>query len=252
MSLTAALRASNLSQPNPVTEIKYNSLNSTARDHGPITGTKETSGHRLCDAFWHGTGAIPASRPTSRPARWVDIRIHPGRMTWITSSAPTRRLPPALGATDRQRSAQNPPARSRAGAALATARPGVPGELGLGHHAISALTARASAADLDPDSISFAKALRLIRRTATATADIPPQDWADRLPTTWPRSPRCSCPRGASGPVPARSNAPGTTATGSKSPASRPALATEHRPKSTSTDLHHEHHDQLKLRGIAG
>ncbi|MBV9160698.1 MAG: IS4 family transposase [Pseudonocardiales bacterium] len=43
------------------------------------------------------------------------------------------------------------------------------------HHAISALTARASAAaDLDPDSISFAKALRLIRRTATGTADIPP------------------------------------------------------------------------------
>jgi hypothetical protein len=33
------------------------------------------------------------------------------------------------------------------------------------HHAISALTARASAAaDLDPDRLSFAKALRLIRR----------------------------------------------------------------------------------------
>jgi hypothetical protein len=43
------------------------------------------------------------------------------------------------------------------------------------HHAISALTARASAAaDLDPDRISFAKALRMIRRTATGTADIPP------------------------------------------------------------------------------
>jgi hypothetical protein len=43
------------------------------------------------------------------------------------------------------------------------------------HHAISALTATASAAaDLDPDRISFAKALRLIRRTATGTADIPP------------------------------------------------------------------------------
>jgi len=43
------------------------------------------------------------------------------------------------------------------------------------HHAISALVAKASAAaDLDPDSISFAKALRLIRRTATGTADIPP------------------------------------------------------------------------------
>jgi len=43
------------------------------------------------------------------------------------------------------------------------------------HHAISALTAQASAAaDLDPDNISFAKALRLIRRTAIGTADIPP------------------------------------------------------------------------------
>ena len=43
------------------------------------------------------------------------------------------------------------------------------------HHAISELTARASAAaDLDPDRVSFTKALRLIRRTATGTADIPP------------------------------------------------------------------------------
>lgn len=43
------------------------------------------------------------------------------------------------------------------------------------HHAISALIAQASAAaDLDPDRISFAKALRLIRRSATGTADIPP------------------------------------------------------------------------------
>ena len=43
------------------------------------------------------------------------------------------------------------------------------------HHAISDLTAKASAAaDLDPDRISFTKALRLIRRTATGTADIPP------------------------------------------------------------------------------
>ena len=43
------------------------------------------------------------------------------------------------------------------------------------HHAITALITKASAAaDLDPDRISFAKALRLIRRTATGTADIPP------------------------------------------------------------------------------
>jgi hypothetical protein len=43
------------------------------------------------------------------------------------------------------------------------------------HHAISALITKASAAaDLDPDRISFSKVLRLIRRTATGTADIPP------------------------------------------------------------------------------
>ncbi|MGH2854800.1 MAG: hypothetical protein ACRDLF_11500 [Solirubrobacteraceae bacterium] len=51
------------------------------------------------------------------------------------------------------------------------------------HHAISELTAKASAAaDLDPDQISFTKVLRLIRRTATGTAGIPPTDWAERLP----------------------------------------------------------------------
>ena len=51
------------------------------------------------------------------------------------------------------------------------------------HHAICALIAKASAAaDLDPDRISFAKTLRLIRRSATGTADIPPADWADALP----------------------------------------------------------------------
>jgi len=43
------------------------------------------------------------------------------------------------------------------------------------HHAICALIAKASAAaDLDPDRLSFTQALRLIRRTATGTADIPP------------------------------------------------------------------------------
>ena len=45
----------------------------------------------------------------------------------------------------------------------------------IAHHAICALIAKASAAaDLDPDRLSFAKALRLIRRTATGTADISP------------------------------------------------------------------------------
>jgi hypothetical protein len=53
------------------------------------------------------------------------------------------------------------------------------------HHAISALSAKASAAaDLDPDRISFTKALRLIRRTATGTADIPPSGLDGRTPQT--------------------------------------------------------------------
>jgi hypothetical protein len=43
------------------------------------------------------------------------------------------------------------------------------------HHAITALiTTAAEAADLDPDRISFTRVLRLVRRTATGTADIPP------------------------------------------------------------------------------
>jgi hypothetical protein len=58
------------------------------------------------------------------------------------------------------------------------------------HHAITALIARASAAaDLDPDRISFAKALRLIRRTATGTADIPPSG-LENSPTRAPHPAR--------------------------------------------------------------
>lgn len=51
------------------------------------------------------------------------------------------------------------------------------------HHAIAALIAQASAAaDLDPDRISFTKALRLIRRTATGTAAIPPSGLEPQAP----------------------------------------------------------------------
>lgn len=43
------------------------------------------------------------------------------------------------------------------------------------HYAMAALIARAAeAADLDPDRISFSRALRIVRRTATGTAPIPP------------------------------------------------------------------------------
>ena len=105
------------------------------------------------------------------------------------------------------------------------------------HHAISALTARASAAaDLDPDRISFAQALRLIRRTATGTADIPPRTGLTGSRPTWPRSPPLLIPTGGNAPAPARSNAPDTTATGSRSPASPPAPATPPGHDQTSAD----------------
>jgi len=43
------------------------------------------------------------------------------------------------------------------------------------HHAISVLISRAAeAADLDPDRVSFTRVLRIVRRTATGTAAIPP------------------------------------------------------------------------------
>jgi hypothetical protein len=43
------------------------------------------------------------------------------------------------------------------------------------HYAIATLIARAAeAADIDPDRVSFTRVLRLVRRSATGTADIPP------------------------------------------------------------------------------
>ncbi|MCU1679708.1 MAG: hypothetical protein JWQ81_447, partial [Amycolatopsis sp.] len=45
------------------------------------------------------------------------------------------------------------------------------------HYALSVLIARAAeAADLDPDRISYTRALRIARRTATGTAGFPPSD----------------------------------------------------------------------------
>ena len=68
--------------------------------------------------------------------------------------------------------------------------------------------------------------------------------------STWPCSPRCSSPNGASAPAPARSNGPDTTATGSRSQTSPPAPAIPARPQSRSADSHPEQLDQLRLRGI--
>ena len=45
------------------------------------------------------------------------------------------------------------------------------------HYAIAVLIARAAeAADIDPDRLSFTRVLRLVRRSATGTADFPPSE----------------------------------------------------------------------------
>lgn len=50
-------------------------------------------------------------------------------------------------------------------------------------YALTALIAHAAeAADIDPDRVGFARTLRLVRRSATGTADIPPEDWHAHLP----------------------------------------------------------------------
>ena len=71
-----------------------------------------------------------------------------------------RHLPPALGARNRQRPAQDPPTRPRQGAALPPARPGPPGDMGLAHRPLRhrvLIAHAAEAADIDPDRISFTR-----------------------------------------------------------------------------------------------
>jgi hypothetical protein len=51
------------------------------------------------------------------------------------------------------------------------------------HYAVAVLISRAAeAADPDPDRVSFTRALRIVRRTATGTAAFPPRRWAEVLP----------------------------------------------------------------------
>jgi hypothetical protein len=69
--LKAALRASNLSQPNTAHESRYSSRNSTASDHFMIAWVEETPGHHACDEFWHPTGLDRhrRTRPTLHAGR---------------------------------------------------------------------------------------------------------------------------------------------------------------------------------------
>jgi hypothetical protein len=55
------LRVSNPSQPNTVTQIRYSSRNSTARDPAMITERHETPGHLTCDEFGTRTGCFGRS-----------------------------------------------------------------------------------------------------------------------------------------------------------------------------------------------
>ncbi len=51
------------------------------------------------------------------------------------------------------------------------------------HHALSVLiTQAAQTADIDPDQVSFTRVLRIVRRTATGTAALPPDGWDHVLP----------------------------------------------------------------------
>ena len=56
MSLAAVLRASNLSQPKTVPEIKYSRRNDTVCDHLMIARAVETRGQLASGDFWHRTG----------------------------------------------------------------------------------------------------------------------------------------------------------------------------------------------------
>src|SRR6266704_3133802 len=81
-----------------------------------------------------------------------------------------------MGGRDRQRPAQDPPTRTRAGAALPPARPGQTGNLGLADRALRARSAHRPGRRgrrPRPDRISFTRALRIVRRTATGTAAFP-------------------------------------------------------------------------------
>ena len=108
------------------------------------------------------------------------------------------------------------------------------------HHAISALTAQASAtADLDPDSISFAEALRLIRRTATGTAAFPLRTGMISSRSTWPLIAALLIPPRRKRTLPASGQTrPAQQLPGSRSPANGQApttTPTNHQPAPTPT-----------------
>ncbi|MEN3264155.1 MAG: hypothetical protein V7646_1049 [Pseudonocardia sp.] len=119
------------------------------------------------------------------------------------------------------------------------------------HYAVAVLISRAAeAADPDPDRVSFTRALRIVRRTATGTAAFPPRRWTEVLPAVLAEIPARPTPCAVTAPAPEPSNTPATTATASRNPANPPAPATTGRPPSGSTSSTPAQHKQPKLRGI--
>jgi hypothetical protein len=65
-------------QPEPAehgNEIRYSSRNSMVSDHGVITGTEDTPGHRAGDGFWHGTRRQIGSCPLTTGSVWVSLNV---------------------------------------------------------------------------------------------------------------------------------------------------------------------------------
>jgi len=105
------------------------------------------------------------------------------------------------------------------------------------HYPISVLITRAAqAADLDPDRVSFTRALRLIRRTATGTAAFPLRPGTRPCPLSSPRSLANPTRPAGTAPAPAPSNEPATTATASKNPANTPSGTPAHPPPSAPSN----------------
>lgn len=76
MSLAAALRASNPSQPNTVAEIKYSSLSGTARDHVPIQAPRKHQVTARVTTFGTVQGAELVIHGGDLRYRWAVVIRH--------------------------------------------------------------------------------------------------------------------------------------------------------------------------------
>jgi hypothetical protein len=114
--------------------------------------------------------------------------------------------------------------------------------------AISVLIARA--ADLDPDRISYTRALRIIRAPPLGRRLPALSATLTSCRTSWPRSPRRSTSAGGTAPVRAPSKSPPQQLLREETLARPPAPATTSQPPSISTTPLPAQHDQISLRAL--